>query len=89
MTGLTKTLSLDGRKFDIACGQIDIGNAASEMTASFSAGMQQADGQMRPEPVMGVRHVAETVLHMASLPLDVNIPFVTIMARDMPYLGRG
>jgi NAD(P)-dependent dehydrogenase (short-subunit alcohol dehydrogenase family) len=89
VTGLTKTLSLDGRKFDIACGQIDIGNAASEMTASFSAGMQQADGQMRPEPVMDVRHVAETVLHMASLPLDVNMPFVTIMARDMPYLGRG
>jgi NAD(P)-dependent dehydrogenase (short-subunit alcohol dehydrogenase family) len=89
VTGLTKTLSLDGRKFDIACGQIDIGNAASEMTASFSAGMQQADGQMRPEPVMDVRHVADTVVHMASLPLDVNTPFVTIMARDMPYLGRG
>ncbi len=89
VTGLTKTLSLDGRRFDIACGQIDIGNAASEMTAGFSSGMQQADGQMRPEPVMDVRHVADTVLHMANLPIDVNMPFVTIMARDMPYLGRG
>jgi NAD(P)-dependent dehydrogenase (short-subunit alcohol dehydrogenase family) len=89
VSGLTKTLAVDGRRFDIACGQIDIGNAASEMTAGFSAGMPQADGSIKPEPVMDVRHVAETVLHMAGLPLDVNIPFVTIMARDMPFLGRG
>ena len=89
VTGLTKTLAVDGRRFDIACGQIDIGNAASEMTAGFSAGMPQANGDIRPEPVMPVAHVAETVLHMASLPIDVNMPFVTIMARDMPYLGRG
>ena len=89
VTGLTKTLAVDGRRFDIACGQIDIGNAASEMTAGFSAGMPQAKGEIRPEPVMPVVHVAEAVLHMASLPIDVNVPFITIMARDMPYLGRG
>lgn len=89
VSGLTKTLAVDGRRFDIACGQIDIGNAASEMTAGFAAGMPQADGSVKPEPVMNVRHVAETLLHMASLPLEVNIPFVTIMARDMPFLGRG
>ncbi|MFN7223199.1 MAG: SDR family oxidoreductase [Paracoccaceae bacterium] len=89
VSGLTKTLAVDGRRFDIACGQIDIGNAASEMTAGFSAGMPQANGEMRPEPLMPVVHVAEAVLHMASLPLDVNVPFMTIMARDMPYLGRG
>ncbi|MFN3847308.1 MAG: SDR family oxidoreductase [Paracoccaceae bacterium] len=89
VSGLTKTLAVDGRRFDIACGQIDIGNAASEMTAGFSAGIPQASGEMRPEPLMPVVHVAEAVLHMASLPLDVNVPFMTIMARDMPYLGRG
>jgi NAD(P)-dependent dehydrogenase (short-subunit alcohol dehydrogenase family) len=89
VTGLTRTLALDGRRFDIACGQIDVGNAASEMTGAFTAGMPQADGTIRPEPVMEVRHVAEAVLHMASLPLSVNIPFLTVMARDMPYLGRG
>lgn len=89
VTGLTKTLAVDGRRFDIACCQIDIGNAASEMTAGFAAGMPQADGSVRPEPVMPVAHVAETVLHMASLPLNVNMPFVSIMARDMPWLGRG
>lgn len=89
VTGLTKTLAVDGRRFDIACGQIDIGNAASEMTAGFSAGMPQADGSVRAEPTMDVQHVAETLLHMASLPLNVNMPFVTIMARDMPFLGRG
>ncbi len=89
VTGLTKTLAVDGRRFDIACGQIDIGNAASEMTAGFSGGMPQANGEIRPEPVMPVVHVAEAVLHMASLPIDVNVPFITIMARDMPYLGRG
>ncbi|MBN2631345.1 MAG: SDR family oxidoreductase [Rhodobacteraceae bacterium] len=89
VTGLTKALAVDGRRFEIACGQIDIGNAAGEMTAGFSSGMPQANGEMRPEPLMPVQHVAETVLHMASLPLDVNMPFVTIMARDMPWLGRG
>lgn len=89
VTGLTKTLAVDGRRFDIGCGQIDIGNAASEMTAGFAAGMPQANGEIRPEPLMPVAHVAEAVLHMANLPGDVNIPFLTIMARDMPWLGRG
>ena len=89
VTGLTKTLAIDGRRFDIACGQIDVGNAASEITGGFGKGMPQADGSVRPEPVMEVRHVADAVLHMASLPLHVNIPFLTVMARDMPYLGRG
>lgn len=89
VTGLTKTLAIDGRRFDIACGQIDVGNAASEITGAFGKGMPQADGSIRPEPVMEVAHVADAVLHMASLPLHVNIPFLTVMARDMPYLGRG
>lgn len=89
VTGLTKTLALDGRRFDIACGQIDIGNALTEMAARFPLGVPQADGSIRPEPVMEVTHVAEAVLHMAGLPLSVNIPFLTIMARDMPFVGRG
>ena len=89
MTGLTKTLALDGRPFDIACGQIDIGNALTDMAVKFLDGVPQADGSIRPEPVMPVENCAEAVLHMATLPLDVNIPFMTIMARDMPYLGRG
>ena len=89
VTGLTRTLALDGRAFDIACGQIDIGNALTEMAGKFPAGVPQANGEIRPEPVMDVAHVAATVLHMAGLPLDVNMPFVTLMARDMPYLGRG
>ena len=89
VTGLTKTLALDGRRFDIACGQIDIGNALTEMAARFPLGVPQADGSIRPEPVMDVAHVAEAVLHMARLPLSVNIPFLTIMARDMPFVGRG
>jgi NAD(P)-dependent dehydrogenase (short-subunit alcohol dehydrogenase family) len=89
VTGLTKTLALDGRRFDIACGQIDIGNAATEMAGSFSTGALQADGVVRPEPLMPVSEVAAAVLHMAGLPLDVNVPFLTIMARDMPFLGRG
>ncbi|MBL9056982.1 MAG: SDR family oxidoreductase [Rhodobacteraceae bacterium] len=89
VTGLTKTLALDGRPFDIACGQIDIGNALTEMAARFPLGVPQADGSIRPEPVMEVSHVAEAVLHMAGLPLSVNIPFLTIMARDMPFVGRG
>jgi len=89
VSGLTKTASLDGRPFDIAVGQIDIGNVASDMTAKMVAGVPQADGSIRSEPVMDVAHVAEAVLHMALLPLDVNMPFLTIMARDMPYIGRG
>ena len=89
VTGLTRTLGLDGRAFDIACAQIDIGNALTDMAASFTAGVPQADGQIRAEPVMDVDHVARMVLHMASLPLGVNTPFVTIMARDMPFIGRG
>ncbi len=89
VTGLTRTLGLDGRAFDIACAQIDIGNALTDMAAHFPKGVPQADGQVRVEPVMDVDHVARMVLHMASLPLEVNTPFVTLMARDMPYIGRG
>jgi NAD(P)-dependent dehydrogenase (short-subunit alcohol dehydrogenase family) len=89
VTGLTKTLALDGRRFDIACGQIDIGNALTEMAAAFPNGVPQADGSIRAEPVMETTDVALAVLHMASLPLSTNIPFLTIMARDMPVLGRG
>ncbi|WGV16621.1 SDR family oxidoreductase [Fuscovulum ytuae] len=89
VTGLTKTLALDGRRFDIACGQIDIGNALTEMAAAFTKGVPQADGSVKVEPVMDVSHVAEAVLHMANLPLSTNIPFLTIMARDMPFVGRG
>ena len=89
VTGLTKTLALDGRAFDIACGQIDIGNALTEMTAGFTQGVRQADGAIRIEPTMPAEEVAAAVLHMAQLPLSVNIPFLTIMARDMPFVGRG
>lgn len=89
VTGLTKTLALDGRQFDIACGQIDIGNALTDMAASFTKGVPQADGSVKVEPVMDVVHVADAVLHMANLPLSANIPFLTIMARDMPFVGRG
>ena len=89
VTGLTKTLALDGRRFDIACGQVDIGNALTDMATAFQKGVPQADGDIRVEPVMDVQHVADAVLHMAGLPLSVNIPFLTIMARDMPFVGRG
>lgn len=89
VTGLTKTLGLDGRAFNIACGQIDIGNALTEMTQAFPAGVPQADGSIRAEPTMDLAEVAAAVLHMANLPLSTNIPFLTIMARDMPFLGRG
>jgi NAD(P)-dependent dehydrogenase (short-subunit alcohol dehydrogenase family) len=89
VTGLTRSLALDGRAFDIACGQIDIGNALTDMAAAFADGVPQAHGGIAPEPVMDPAHVAATVLHMAELPLSVNIPFVTVMARDMPYIGRG
>ena len=89
MTGLTKALSLDGRPFDIACCQIDIGNAASEMTEAMGKGVPQADGSVRPEPLMDVEHVAEAVLQMASLPLGANMQWLTIMATKMPLVGRG
>jgi NAD(P)-dependent dehydrogenase (short-subunit alcohol dehydrogenase family) len=89
VTGLTRTVGLDGRAFNIACGQIDIGNALTDMAARFPSGVPQANGQIAAEPVMDVAHVADAVLHMASLPLTVNVPFMTIMARDMPYIGRG
>lgn len=89
VTGLTRTLGLDGRAFNIACGQIDIGNALTDMAARFTSGVPQANGQIAVEPVMDVAHVADAVLHMAGLPLTVNVPFMTIMARDMPYIGRG
>ena len=89
VTGLTKTLGLDGRAFNIACGQIDIGNALTQMAARFQTGVPQADGQIKIEPVMDVEHVATAVLQMANLPLDINVPFMTLMARDMPYIGRG
>lgn len=89
VTGLTKTLSLDGRPWNIACGQIDIGNALTDMAARFTKGVPQADGSIKVEPVMPVENVAEAVLMMASQPLDVNIPFLTIMANSMPFIGRG
>lgn len=89
VTGLTKTLALDGRPFDIACGQIDIGNALTDMAQAFTKGVPQADGSIRVEPVMDVAHVADAVVHMGNLPLSANIPFLTIMARDMPFIGRG
>jgi len=89
ITGLTRTLSLDGRPFDIACGQIDIGNAASDMTEKMGSGVPQADGSIRPEPVMDVAHVADAVVNMATLPLSANVQFMTIMASAMPFVGRG
>jgi NAD(P)-dependent dehydrogenase (short-subunit alcohol dehydrogenase family) len=89
ITGLTKSIVLDGRLFNIAGGQIDIGNAVTEMTGRMQAGTMQADGTIKPEPRMPVSQVAETVLHMASLPLEANIPFLTVMATGMPLYGRG
>ena len=89
VTGLTKTISLDGRPFDIACGQIDIGNAQTDMAAKMAKGVPQADGSIRPEAMMDVEHVADAVLHMASLPLAANVQFLTIMATKMPLVGRG
>ena len=89
VTGLTKATSLDGRAHDIACGQIDIGNALTDMTARMTSGVPQADGSVRVEPTMDVKHVAEAVLHMAGLPLDANVQFLTIMATKMPFVGRG
>lgn len=89
ITGLTRTISLDGRAFNIACGQIDIGNAASEMTQRMRTGVPQADGSTAIEPVMDVANVSKAVVQMADLPLDVNVQFMTIMATDMPFIGRG
>jgi NAD(P)-dependent dehydrogenase (short-subunit alcohol dehydrogenase family) len=89
MTGLTKSLALDGRAFDIACGQIDIGNAETPLTARMHGGVPQADGRVAPEPVMDVKAVADAVLMMANLPLSANVPFMTVMATRMPYIGRG
>ena len=89
ITGLTKCIALDGRKYDIACSQIDIGNAATDMTARMASGVPQADGSRRAEPVMDVRHVADAVLYMANLPLDANVLFMTVMATQMPFVGRG
>ena len=89
ITGLTKSTALDGRPFDITCGQIDIGNAATEMTESMKNGVLQANGTVAVEPTIDVDHVARAVLYMASLPLDVNVLFMTVMATGMPFLGRG
>ncbi|HET6859415.1 MAG TPA: SDR family oxidoreductase [Streptomyces sp.] len=89
MTGLTKSLSLDGRPYRIACGQIDIGNAATDMTQRMQTGIPQANGELLAEPVMDVRDVARTVRHMAELPLEANVQFATVLATTMPYVGRG
>jgi NAD(P)-dependent dehydrogenase (short-subunit alcohol dehydrogenase family) len=89
ITGLTKATSLDGRVHDIACGQIDIGNAASEMTQRMTTGVPQANGTLMAEPRMDVKHVADAVVHMASLPLEANVQFMTLMATKMPFVGRG
>jgi NAD(P)-dependent dehydrogenase (short-subunit alcohol dehydrogenase family) len=89
ITGLTKSLALDGRRYDIACSQIDIGNARTEMAAPMAKGVTQANGQIAVEPLMDLAHVASAVLYMASLPLDTNVQFMTIMATKMPFVGRG
>jgi len=89
VTGLTKSLSLDGRKYNIACSQIDIGNAATDMTEKMTAGVLQANGELAPEPRMNVQHVAEAVVYMAKLPLEANVQFMTLMATQMPFIGRG
>jgi NAD(P)-dependent dehydrogenase (short-subunit alcohol dehydrogenase family) len=89
MTGLTKSTSLDGRKYDIACGQIDIGNASTDMTEKMGKGIQQANGSIEAEPLMDIRHVADAVLYMAGLPLEANVQFMTVMATKMPFVGRG
>ncbi len=89
ITGLTKATALDGRKYDIACGQIDIGNAATAMIARAAKGVPQANGTIAVEPLMDVQHVADAVLHMANLPLEANVQFMTIMATKMPFIGRG
>ena len=89
VTGLTKATALDGRVYDIACGQIDIGNALTELAARMAQGVPQADGSVKPEPLMDVEHVGSSVAYMASLPLDANVLFMTVMATKMPFVGRG
>jgi NAD(P)-dependent dehydrogenase (short-subunit alcohol dehydrogenase family) len=89
ITGLTKACSLDGRPYDIACGQIDIGNAATVLTAKYASGTLQADGEVRPEPLLDITHVVDAVLYMAGMPLDANVQFLTVMATKMPFIGRG
>jgi NADP-dependent 3-hydroxy acid dehydrogenase YdfG len=89
ITGLTKAIALEGRAHDVACGQIDVGNAATEMTAAMTRGVPQADGSIAAEPTMDAAHVADAVLYMAGLPLDANVLFVTVMATNMPFVGRG
>ena len=89
VSGLTKSTSLDGRPYNIACGQIDIGNAATDMTAKMKDGVPQADGSRKPEPTINAQHVADGVLYMASLPLEANVQFLTVMATGMPFIGRG
>jgi NAD(P)-dependent dehydrogenase (short-subunit alcohol dehydrogenase family) len=89
VTGLTRSASLDGRKYDIACCQIDIGNAETAMASRMKDGVAQADGSTRPEPLMDVQHVANAIVHMASLPLEANVQFLTVMATKMPFIGRG
>jgi NAD(P)-dependent dehydrogenase (short-subunit alcohol dehydrogenase family) len=89
ITGLTKATSLEGREHDIACGQIDIGNTATELAAPMAHGTLQADLSMKPEPTFAVKHVADAVVYMASLPLDANVLFMTVMATKMPFVGRG
>ena len=89
LTGLTKSTILDGRAFDIACGQIDIGNAATEMTEAMKVGVRQADGSMKPEPRIDPKLVADALVYMAGLPLEANVPFITVMATKMPLIGRG
>jgi NAD(P)-dependent dehydrogenase (short-subunit alcohol dehydrogenase family) len=89
ITGLTKSTSLDGRQYDIACGQIDIGNAATEMAAKMARGVPQANGEVAVEPLMDLEHVARAVVYMASLPLEANVQFMTVMATKMPFIGRG
>lgn len=89
ITGLTRCISLDGRQFNIGCSQIDIGNAASAMTDAMKKGVPQADGSMKPEPVMDVSHIASSVVYMAGLPPEANVQFMTVMATNMPFIGRG
>jgi NAD(P)-dependent dehydrogenase (short-subunit alcohol dehydrogenase family) len=89
VTGLTKSTSLDGRKYDIACGQVDVGNAETPLAARMKDGVPQANGTIMPEPLMDVEHVANAVVYMASLPLDANVQFLTVMATKMPFVGRG
>ena len=89
ITGLTRSIALDGRAYEIACGQIDIGNAQTDMMAKIGEGALQPNGETRPEPTMDVKHVADAVLYMASLPLGANVQFMTVMATSMPFIGRG